>query len=76
MKDHAVEGELYDVSDFTRLDALEGYRPERASDSMYIRQEVNVIQGHLDDTDAVPAHVYVWNCGVMGRKFIPEGVWK
>lgn len=68
LKDHVVEGEVYKVQDFNRLDSLEGYNSDTDS-GMYLRRQVR-----LDDDSL--AWVYIWNRDLKGCKLIEDGVWR
>ena len=76
--DGTVYGEAIAFPDIdaalTRLDFLEGYRPERPEHSLYLRRVQPVML--LNSGDMVLAYCYVWrNALPPGATHLPSGKW-
>ena len=67
-----VVGELYEIDQVTldALDRLEGYRPYRDKDSLYLRREVEI---QRMDGVGVQASCYFYNHGVKNQNLIING---
>lgn len=72
--DGEVWGEVYDVSEpeavLAALDDIEGYRPGRPDQSLYIRHQADV---RMSDGSASPAWVYFYNAPLGQAPRIPSG---
>ncbi len=69
-----VHGELYEVTNFNRLDMLEGYDVDN-HEGMYLREQ-RIVYPDTGPMERTHAWVYLWNRDVEGRKVIESGVWE
>jgi gamma-glutamylcyclotransferase (GGCT)/AIG2-like uncharacterized protein YtfP len=69
-----VWGEVYEMSDpevvLAALDAIEGYRPDDADRSLYVRQQTDVV---LPDGSVALASVYFYNAPLGKAQRIASG---
>ena len=76
--DGAVHGEAMTFPDLkatlAKIDFLEGYRPERPEQSLYLRRVQPVTL--LSTGETVPAYCYVWRGPLpVGAVVVPSGRW-
>ena len=77
-----VHGEVYEVTDFTRLDQLEGYYAHAPERSLYLRDKQPYFSTRKDKNGfsfisiRESIYVYIFNRSTEGLELIKDGVWR